>query len=180
MDTQSRRAAQPVKMLPPPGSCANSPIVNGNTYVPASGTATPIHPADVDELLDAGWSLASTPTPPPAPMPQATAEDVRRWNPLPRGERELRLLIPKASKRAAQVVSGRTYPAPIGPVFDAPETDARALAANGGWMILGQVGTSEQRPANPRQGDRFIDLWVEAEVVFDGAVWRHTFTGEEV
>jgi len=142
--------------------------------------------ADYDEALAASKgaeiasALADTPAPAAAPMSPATAEDQRRWNPLAPGEKDLRLLIPKASKRVAQVVSGRSYPVPTGPVFDAPETDARALAANGGWMILGQVGTSEQRPAFPRQGDRFLDLWLEAEVIFDGAVWRHPFTGEEV
>jgi len=77
-------------------------------------------------------------------------------------------------------VFGRLYSAASALVVDAPETDARTLAANGGWMLLGQVGTREERPPAPRRGDRFIDTSVEAEVIFDGAAWRHPATGEEV
>jgi hypothetical protein len=65
-------------------------------------------------------------------------------------------------------------------VVDAPESDARALMSNGGWMILGQVGTTEERPATAKQGDRFIDATLEVEVIFDGTTWRHPVTGEEV
>jgi hypothetical protein len=144
------------------------------------GRATLVRSEDVDALLADGWSVIDTAPPPPQkPLPPVTEADLRRWNPLPAGGKILRLLIPSGSKHAAQTIFGRSYPAPDGPILDAPEGDARALAANGGWMILGQVGTTEQRPSEPRRGDRFFDLWVEAELIFDGATWRHPFTGQE-
>lgn len=177
MDIQPQRVARPVKMLPPPGSCATS-----HGYIPASGMATSIRPEDVEDLLAEGWLLADTAPPPPMkPLPPVTAEDLRRWAPHPQpDEKKLRFLIPASASHLSQTVLGCTYPAPSGPVFDAPETHGWALAANGGWMFLARVGTTEDRPAGPKRGDRFIDTSLEAEVVFDGAAWRHTVTGEVV
>lgn len=174
---ENQRVGQPVKMLPPPGSCASS-----RGYIPAHGMATSVRPEDVEDLLAEGWRLVDT-APPPAmkPLPPVTAEDLRRWAPQPQpGEKTLRCLIPARSKHLPQTVFGCAYPAPSGPVMDAPEPHARALAANGGWMILGQVGTTGERPATPKQWDRFIDTSIEAELVFDGAAWCHTVTGEVV
>ena len=168
---------QHVKMLPPPNSCATS-----HGYIPAFEKATPVRPEDVEDLLAEGWRLVDTaPPPPPKPAPPVTAEDLRRWAPHPQpDEKKLRCLIPARSSHLPQTVFGCAYPAPAGPVVDAPEPHARALAANGGWMILGQVGTTGERPATPKQWDRFIDTSIEAELVFDGAAWCHTVTGEVV
>jgi hypothetical protein len=158
-----------------------SQVVNGRTYIPAHGMATLVHSEDVEGLLARGWRLADTPPPaPPKPAPPATDADLRRWYPLPAGEKRLRLLIPSSCNRIAFTYNGRPYASADGRVVDAPESDARALAANCGWMILGQVGTTEERPAAARQGDRFLDISIGLEVLFDGDTWRHPVTGEEV
>jgi hypothetical protein len=169
---------QKVKMLP--GSHETVHAAHGS-YVPTMGTPNLVHPDDVDELLAAGWSLLHLAnSAPPPPAPPVTDADLRRWFPERAGGRKLRLLIPSACDHLSVTVFGRRYSATQALVVDAPETDARALAADGGWLILGQVGTTEERPSSPKRGDRFIDTLFEAEVIFDGAAWRHSATGEEV
>jgi len=168
-----------VKMLPSSHDIVHT---RGKSYIPTMGTPNVVNSGDVDELLAAGWSLIDTaPLAPPKPLPPVTDADLRRWAPKPQpGERILRLLIPSMCDHKSVTVFGRTFSAESMPVVDAREPDALALAANGGWMILGQVGTTEERPAAPRRGQRFIDTLFEAEVIFDGAAWRHSATGEEV
>ena len=173
---------QVVKMLP---SSHDTVHTQGKSYFPIMGTPNAVNVDDVDELLAAGWSVVNgdcnraIPLPPQSPI---TPEDIQRWAPKAQpGEKVLRLLAPARSKHTSvKLFSGRVFmPSSVG-IVDAPESEAWALVGNSDWMILGQVDTSEERPATPRRGDRFNDTWLDAEVVFDGSAWRHTATGEEV
>lgn len=150
-------------------------------YIPGgNGGVTMVRPEDVEKLLAVGWRLPDPPPPPFPPYRPPTEADLRRWFPLQPGEKRLRLLIPSSCNRVAFTYNGRPYASADGRVVDAPESDARALAANCGWMILGQIGTTEERPAAARQGDRFLDVTIGLEVLFDGDTWRHPVTGEAV
>ena len=94
------------------------------------------------------------------------------------GQKRIRLLVAPFANRLSLAVDGRTYSVAAGSTVDAPESDARVLAANG-WKILGHVGRTEERPAAPSTWDHFLDTSIGAELIFDGRAWRNTVTGKE-
>ncbi len=83
-----------------------------------------------------------------------------------------------ATRPSLGVAGGRTITCdPATGFLDAEDGDALLATANG-WVSLGGVGTSAQRPvAQPvNYGKRFLDSTV-GEVVLDGqGVWRSTLT----
>lgn len=57
------------------------------------------------------------------------------------------------------------------------EAWATVLASNG-FVNLGGVGTTAQRPPSPRAGQRYIDLSINADIVCDSrGNWRNVATG---
>lgn len=88
-------------------------------------------------------------------------------------------VIPPANGPYSITLSGnRTLTTTAGNPLDVDAADAYVMAANG-WLICGTngVGTTAQRPAGPTKGMRFTDTTVGAEIVYDGAAWRHKVTG---
>jgi hypothetical protein len=73
-------------------------------------------------------------------------------------------------------VNGRLYTPANGVSQDVPDHDAAVLTANG-WMRVGLVGTTAQRPAAPANGDRYVDTTVGALLFFDGKDWHQTYSG---
>lgn len=75
---------------------------------------------------------------------------------------------------ATLVVNGRSYKATSGTTLDVADFDSTELEANG-WTVIGLVGLTAQRPANPVKGKPFIDTTLNKPVFHDGAIWRdHT------
>jgi len=82
---------------------------------------------------------------------------------------------------ATLVTNGRTYTAAAGGFVDAPDFDARILSANG-WThsAPGGVGTTANRPTNPRKGDSFNDNTLGYNIKFNGKNWVNPSTGAVV
>jgi hypothetical protein len=81
---------------------------------------------------------------------------------------------------------GRIYTGVPGTTQDVPDQDAQILGANG-WIILGLVGTTSQRPVNiqtcptqPFPSQEFFDTTLGAWIIFDGLTWRNVTTGAAV
>lgn len=89
-------------------------------------------------------------------------------------------VMPPATGANSHTVNGRTYSAQPGAVLDVPDFDGAQLVANG-WTQAGEgVGSTAQRPANPRRGMHFKDTTLGRIVVFDGKTWRDPATGTAV
>lgn len=92
-------------------------------------------------------------------------------------------VLPPPRSPAQILVYGRTYVGTPGIVQDVPDHDAQVMGANG-WLVLGLVGSTAQRPINaqivpphPFPGQEYLDTTVGAVLVHDGAVWRNKLTG---
>ena len=170
----------PYERLICPTDCAGLVTLNGRSYAPQKGVAILVHPDDIAALGAEGWSRAPLVVVPqdgqPSTDPVTTAVN---HPPLLAGQPIMRLLIPPAAEQLALEVNGRRYGAEAGQTIDAPESEALILATKG-WVLLGQAGTSEERPALPRAGDRFLDDSLGLELIFDGADWRNSATGAVV
>ncbi len=84
------------------------------------------------------------------------------------------------------LANGRNYIGVLGTMQDVPDQDAAVLGA-AGWLILGLVGITAQRPLNPLltpaqpyQNQDYYDTTLGAWIVFDGANWRNMITGAAV
>lgn len=97
----------------------------------------------------------------------------------------IRLLPPGAAASTTTAVpGGRSYTCALGTTLDVPDFDAPILQANG-WTPAtlapkgqqGEVGTSVQRPTNPKKNQPFLDTTVGRIVVWDGKNWRDHVTG---
>jgi len=82
---------------------------------------------------------------------------------------------------ATTIVSGRTYTGTAGTIINAPDFDSGELESNGWLPVTGNAahatGTTAQRPARPKKGDKYADSTLGLVVLFDGQTWRHTLTG---
>lgn len=80
--------------------------------------------------------------------------------------------------RSTIVVNGRSYTSSVGGVMDVSDNDAAMLQANG-WIELGPVGTTAQRPTGQlAKGQLYIDTTLTAVVRWDGInAWRNVITG---
>lgn len=86
-----------------------------------------------------------------------------------------RMLPPPASPGAQQkVFNGRAYTQAPGGFVDVNDADMVVLRANG-WVMIGQVGTTAQRPAAGLAAGvpAYIDTSVGAPVFHDGNTWRN-------
>lgn len=81
-------------------------------------------------------------------------------------------------------VNGRSYSVSIGSFVDMPDFDATVASGNG-WLQLGIVGTTAQRPV-PADSDfpvatkhPYLDTTLSKAIVWDRSnqVWRDPFTG---
>ena len=92
-----------------------------------------------------------------------------------------RLLNLDATTRPTiSVAGGRSITCDQNGLADVSEGDLAPLAANR-WIPLGGVGTTAQRPAQPMPGQRYIDVTIGADVVYDGrGNWRSVVTGSVV
>ena len=84
------------------------------------------------------------------------------------------------------LVSGRNYIGVLGTPQDVPDQDAAILGANG-WLVLGLVGTTAQRPLNPQStpaqpylNQGYYDTTVAAWIAWDGLNWRNIISGAAV
>lgn len=105
----------------------------------------------------------------------------------------VRLLCISAPSYAIQVPPGvpasgaRFYGGPgaaiaAGDVVDVPGDatgDAAALVNTGFFVMLGQSGTTSQRPTYPKAGSQFVDTTLSKMVTFTGTDWRDV-TGASV
>lgn len=77
-------------------------------------------------------------------------------------------------------INGRRYEIAPGVPLDVPAEDAGTLEACG-WILSGgpgvYVGTPAERPADPANGDQFIDTAIGAVIEWDGHTWRDAVTG---
>jgi hypothetical protein len=79
--------------------------------------------------------------------------------------------------KATMVINGRSYTTTVGGTADVPDYDAAELESNG-WLAMGMVGTTAQRPTGPAKGQEYIDTTLTAVVAWDGvANWRNKITG---
>ena len=92
-----------------------------------------------------------------------------------------RLMPPADGAHGSITVNGRAYSCALGSTVDVPDQDAYVMIANG-WTTAstGGVGTSAQRPANPKKGDEFHDSTLGFTIKFDGKVWRNPTSGAAV
>jgi hypothetical protein len=76
-------------------------------------------------------------------------------------------------------VNGRTYSHGANSFVDVPEHDSFLLEANGWTKVANSsgVGTTAQRPVNPRQGQTYTDTTLSKIVHFEGKTWRDPVTG---
>jgi hypothetical protein len=81
---------------------------------------------------------------------------------------------------------GRNYIGVLGTPQDVPDQDAAVLGA-AGWLILGLVGTTAQRPLNPLTtpaqpflNQDYYDTTIAVWITWDGANWRNMITGAAV
>lgn len=89
-----------------------------------------------------------------------------------------RLLCPSSRNGSACTVNGRTYACTPSTAIDVPDFDADALCANGYVKVAAAgVGTTAQRPANPKNGDEYHDTTLGKNVVFHAGNWRDPATG---
>ncbi len=85
------------------------------------------------------------------------------------------------ASKATLTVNGRTYTTSVGGTADVPDQDAALLQANG-WLSLGSVGTTAQRPTTGlAKQQHYIDTTLNAVIVWDGvSAWRNAVTGAVV
>lgn len=84
-----------------------------------------------------------------------------------------RMMPPSSGPRLVTTVNGRTYTGVAGTPQDVPESDRNPLNANG-WLLMGMVGTTALRPAQPSYPAVlfYIDTTVNKPIWYDGATWR--------
>lgn len=96
----------------------------------------------------------------------------------------VRMMPPGTTAKAgltAIKTNGRSQAASPGAILDVPEGDARVLAANG-WLVIGVVGTTAQRPAKGMDGQAspiYIDTTISKPIWHDGVTYRD-YTGTAV
>lgn len=89
------------------------------------------------------------------------------------------LMPPGAKSKTSHAVNGRTYTASPGSTVTAPDFDAQVLSANG-WITIGPVGTTAQRPATPQPNQLYHDTTLGYVIAWEGAAWRNPNTGAAV
>jgi thiamine phosphate synthase YjbQ (UPF0047 family) len=85
-------------------------------------------------------------------------------------------VLPPVTGNTSVRANGRLYVGVVGITQDVNDWDAQILIANG-FLSLGMVGTTAQRPTNPPPGTVWNDLTTGFAVVFDGKQYRHHQTG---
>ena len=55
---------------------------------------------------------------------------------------------------------------------DATGTDVQVLLSSGYFVLLGQVGTTPERPTYPKVGQQYIDSTLSRLITFTGSDWR--------
>lgn len=89
-------------------------------------------------------------------------------------------MITPANRAGRMVeVSGRSYQLTPGQMLDVPQHHLEAVGSAGAELI-GPVGTSADRPAQPYRGGVYIDTDLNKMIVFDGHAWRDPVTGAAV
>jgi hypothetical protein len=91
----------------------------------------------------------------------------------------IRLMPPGNGTNAVVVCSGRKYTQTPGGTIDVADFDAAELEANG-WVRVGVVGTTAQRPVTPAKGMIYVDTTVSKVIHHEGATWRDCITGNTV
>ena len=177
-----------VILIPPrPGSY----LAAGMAYKVASGLCGPIEvrPQHTEELIRQGWRKEADIQAAAATRHAAVVAKQRDFTvparPIPVGDPVVRVLPPSGGKFRVMSANGRLYNGQDGGTQDVPACDARALCANG-WILLGVLGTAENRPKRSVVNDRRFEgedgcNWAaRVEVIFDGLNWRNCFSGEIV
>ena len=164
--------------MPMPGAPRRISI-DGTTYdatATAPGYPVQIKPEHADAVRAQGWGvtvpeqwITSAPNPalaPPNHVPLQFPRLKTRLIPMPG------VVVRKMA------VEGREYEVPQGQNYlDVPMEDARVLVFNG-WLDLGWVGVTNERPPNPLRGETFTDVEIGVVLFFDGQKWRDFLSGE--
>lgn len=90
-------------------------------------------------------------------------------------------MLPPNGAAASTTVNGRTYSCAANGYVDVPDFDALVLESNG-WTIAanGGVGTTAQRPTNPKKNDTFHDSTLGYNIKFNGKGWVNPTSGAAV